>query len=97
MQEGRDERGFIYFHKACYLAGLFSKLFDLVQKKGMSLMEAAKAVQIDAEGVELSGNFYYPCKNRSAFFIKGLAILKKIDPTLKFYYKVPKKEKTDDF
>ncbi len=97
LQEDRDETSFIYFHKACYLAGLFSTLFDLVREKGISLMEAAKFVQIDSEGVELSRSFYYPCKNRSKFFIQGLEILKEIDPTLQFYYKVPKKEKKDDF
>jgi hypothetical protein len=95
LQEGRDDRSFVYFHKALYLAGLFSTLFDLVQEQGMSLMEAAKFVQIDSEGVELSSNFYYPGKNRRKFFIKGFDILKKIDPTLELYYNIAEDRKDD--
>jgi hypothetical protein len=89
---GRDNEAFIHFHKAYYLTGLLSTMFELMDKEGISLMEAAKRVQIDAEGAELSRNFYYPSTKRTAFYTKGLAILQQIDPSLQFYYDMPEKK-----
>jgi hypothetical protein len=81
---------FSHFNKVCYLTGLLSTIFDVVEEKGISLMDAAKYVQIDSEGVELSRDFYYPSTQRIVFYEKGLEILKKIDPTLEFYYEKSK-------
>ncbi len=87
---------FVSVHKAYYLAGIFSTMFDLVNEKGISLAEAAKYVQIDAEGKEIKKDFSFPSKYRMAHYEKGLEILKQIDPTLEFYYKMPKSEEEDD-
>jgi hypothetical protein len=75
-----------YFHKSYYLAGLLSKIFEVAEQQQLSLRDAAKYVQIDAQGAVLSSNFYYPTINQLDFYVKGLAILQKIDPSLQFYY-----------
>jgi hypothetical protein len=76
------------FHKSYYLAGLFSKIFEVMKERKLNLRDAAKYVQIDSQGAELSRDFYYPTIKQAEFYIKGLEILQKIDPTLKFYYPV---------
>lgn len=76
------------FHKAYYLAGLFNKIFEVQKEKNISLVKAAKYVQIDMEGAELNRNFYYPGVKRIAYYEKGLEILKQFDPELKFYYEI---------
>ena len=81
-------QGFFTFHSAYYLAGLFSKIFDYRDEKKCSLTEAAKFVQIDSEGKELSGNFYYPGISNPDYYSKGLSILSEFDSTLKYYYEL---------
>ncbi|MBI4645027.1 MAG: hypothetical protein HY738_00140 [Bacteroidia bacterium] len=92
LQEGRyrESESFTIFHRAYYLAGLFSKIFNIREEKNISLVEAAKYVQIDFEGKELSRDFYYPGTERIEYYINGLDILNQIDPALKFYYDIPK-------
>jgi hypothetical protein len=90
IDPGYGEIGhFIKFHKSYYLAGLLSKIFEVATEKDITLVDAAKFVQIDSEGAELSGDFYYPSKKRLEYYTNGLAILRKIDPTLEFHYPVP--------
>jgi len=91
LQNGSfNEDAYAIFHKAYYLAGLFDKMFALQEQEDISLMEAAKRVQIDEEGEELSRDFRYPGKNRVEYFVKGRAILQPFDEdTLKFYYPIP--------
>jgi hypothetical protein len=81
------------FHKSYYLAGLFSKMFEVMKERKLNLRDAAKYVQIDSQGAELSHDFYYPTIEQAEFYVKGLAILQTIDPTLKFYYPVEDKKK----
>lgn len=85
----RDLERFVKFHKAFYLAGLFSKIFEVQKEKELSLIEAAKFVQIDSENSVLSMNFYYPCTNRIDYYPIGKQILNQINPTLDFYYLIP--------
>lgn len=75
-----------YFHRAYYLAGLFSKMFDRMEENNVSLIEAAKYVQIEIEGKELNADFYYPSVKRAEYYTKGLEILKHFDSSLEFYY-----------
>ena len=77
---------FHYFHRAYYLAGLFSKMFETMENNKVSLIEAAKYVQIDIEGKELNRDFQYPGIDRTEYYTKGLEILKQFDSTLEFYY-----------
>ena len=81
--------GFSKFHKAYYLAGLFSKMFEVREDKKISLVEAAKYVQIDMEGKELNKDFFYPGTGRIEYFITGKEILQRFDPALEFYYSIP--------
>ena len=92
LPQGYRSKRFTEFHRVYYLAGLFATMFEAQKEKGISLVEAAKFVQIDSEGVELSRDFYYPGTKRVRFHLKGYEILSKIDPTLTFYYPVPKGE-----
>ena len=89
LHDGYRNDGFTHFHPAYYLAGLFSTLFDLRETKGMTLVEAAKFVQIDSEGAVLSRDFFYPSRKKIDFYLKGHQILSQIDPTLGFYYELP--------
>jgi hypothetical protein len=86
----KKEEGFFDFHRAYYLAGLFSKIYEVRESQNMTLVEAAKFVQIDSEGGVLSRDFYYPVNKKVAYYTKGLEILQRFDPTLKFYYDLPK-------
>jgi hypothetical protein len=84
------EDGFFAFHRAYYLAGLFSKIFEVRESQNITLVEAAKFVQIDSENGVLSRDFYYPVNKKVEYYIKGLEILQRFDPELKFYYDIPK-------
>lgn len=81
-----QSEAFYVFHKAYYLAGLFSKILEVKDEKRVSLVEAAKYVQIDLEGKVLDKKFDYPSLNRAEYYFKGKEILNKFDPTLDFYY-----------
>ena len=85
--EKRD--AFTIFHRAYYLAGLFATMFEVQAEKGITLVEAAKFVQIDSEGAELSRSFYYPSNKKLDYYLKGQKILSEIDPTLQFFYPIP--------
>lgn len=80
---------FMKFHSAYYLTGLFAEMQEYREKTNCTLVEAAKHLQIDIEEGELGRDFYYPGIARFKYYIKGLEILKKFDPSLKYYYEIP--------
>ncbi len=82
---GRDE--YCHFHPAYYLAGLFSEIFKIQSEKKITLVEAAKYLQIDSRGLVLSRDFRYDFQNVE-LHKKGLEILREIDASLKFYFEI---------
>jgi len=87
------EELYVVFLKAYYLAGLFAKIFEVKNEKNISLIEAAKFVQIDSENAVLSRDFYYHGAYRPEYYEKGLEILKQIDNSLQMYFKLPNNDK----
>jgi len=85
-----NQEAYVYFLRAYYLAGLFSKIFEVKAEQNITLTEAAKYVQIDLTGKELSKDFYYPSVYIPEYYCKGYEILKQIDNTLELYYEIPK-------
>lgn len=79
-------REFITFHQAYYIAGILEAIFEHQAAEQLTLIEAAKQVQIDREGEVLSREFYYPSTFRFSYFRRGLEILRGLDPTLQFYF-----------
>lgn len=77
---------FICFHQPYYMAGVLESIFERQAEAQLTLVEAAKQVQIDREGAVLSRDFYYPSTYRFAYFRRGLEILREFDPTLQFYF-----------
>lgn len=89
-------REFIGFHQPYYLAGLLDSIFEVQAQEGITLAQAAKQVQIDREGEELSRKFNYPSSYRFSYFRRGLAILRALDPTLQFYFPAILREQYKD-
>ena len=76
---------FVRTHNAFYVCGLLTKIFECAEKDDLDLRDAARKVQIEGEGKELSREFYYPSIYRDEYYYKGLEVLKGFDPELKFY------------
>ncbi len=72
------------FYKAYYVAGFLSAAFEMSEQKNMTLCEAAKYLQTEAEGKEFNKHFSFPSIQRKEYYIKGLEILRKFDDTLNF-------------
>ena len=83
------EAAFMKFHKPYYLAGLFSEIFAIQKAKNLSLRASTKYVQIDKTRISLNREFRFPTLKNWNYYKVGLAILRKIDPTLKFFYQYP--------
>lgn len=71
---------FGYYYKAFFMAGLFQTIFDVIQQKNCTAVEAAKFVQFDSIGRTLIYDFYYPTKMMLDFYRKGEPILSALNP-----------------
>jgi hypothetical protein len=77
-----------WFHKSFYLAGLFSKIFEVQAQKNCTLVEATQEVQM--EGNSLSKNeLPYKSLRRLQYQIEGQKILSELDPSLVFHFELP--------
>ncbi|MCC5944881.1 MAG: hypothetical protein JJT94_08090 [Bernardetiaceae bacterium] len=76
------------FHKAFYLTGLFSKIFEVRATKNCTLVEATREVQMEGH-VLAKGNVWFPSLRRLKYYLDGQKILNQIDPSLVFLFEAP--------
>lgn len=81
--------GFANFHAAFYVAGLADALFRLCATEGIRLRAAARRLQYDAEGAELSEDFRFPSRYRASYYLMGRDILRQIEPGMDFFWPLP--------
>lgn len=81
--------GFATFHAAFYVAGLADAMFALRATEGMRLTAAARRLQYDDEGAELSEAFRFPSLYRLGYYLAGRDILRQIESDIDFGWPVP--------
>ena len=81
--------GFANFHAAFYVAGLADALFRLCATEGIRLQAAARRLQYDAEGAELSEEFHFPSRYRASYYLTGRDMLRQIEPGMDFFWPLP--------
>ncbi len=89
----RSDTDFQCFHKACYLASVLDKILTVKEDKGVTLTEAARAVKKEANEYKYDERCEAMMPNYQKIeiehFHRGLEILKKFEPNLKFYLDFP--------
>ncbi len=85
------------FHKAFYLAGLFSKIFEVRAEKNCTLVEAPREVQTEGISLTEPQACWYPSRYRLKYYLEGQKILSQIDPSLKFLYPLPDGDDEEHF
>jgi len=87
--ETEEVDGFAIFHSAFYVAGLADALFKLRANEGVRLKTAARRLQYDAEGAELSEDFRFPSRYRASYYLMGRDILRQVEPDIDFCWPLP--------
>jgi hypothetical protein len=77
------------FHKAFYLAGLFTKVFEVQAEKNCTLVEATREVQMEGISLTEPQSCWYRSRSRLKYYLEGQKILSQIDPKLNFLYPLP--------
>lgn len=80
---------FAHFHVAFYVAGLVDALFKLCATEGIRLRAAAKRLQYDAEGAELSEAFRFPSRYRASYYLVGRDLLRQVESDIDFFWPLP--------
>jgi hypothetical protein len=80
---------FAIFHSAFYVSGLADAMFKLCATEGIRLIAAARRLQYDAEGAELSEAFRFPSRYRESYYLVGRDMLRQVEPDIDFCWPLP--------
>ena len=64
-------------------------MFRLCTTEGIRLAAAARRLQYDDEGAELSEAFRFPSLYRAGYYLAGRDILRQIEPDIDFGWSLP--------
>jgi hypothetical protein len=87
-----DDQGsdsFAIFHSAFYVAGFAYAVFECCAREGLRLQAAARRLQYDAEGTELSEEFRFPSRYRESYYLMGRDILRQVESDIDFFWPPP--------
>ena len=89
MVETDEVDGFAIFHAAIMWRVWPMRCSNSAPGRESVLQAAARRLQYDAEGAELSEDFRFPSRFRASYYLMGRDILRQVEPEIDFFWPLP--------